>query len=119
MAWELDALTSSAACTVGQPQILAAIQVWLTWAFRSPRCGPVQAETSRIGRIEESKRVKYLLDRRPGGYHRPAVVVFYIPTALRARVATELDDRFGYRTETIYPDLAGFALANSPSRQLS
>ncbi|HEX8306019.1 MAG TPA: FRG domain-containing protein [Jatrophihabitans sp.] len=66
----------------------------------------------------EIDSVHHLLNRDRGQYRRPPLVVFYIPTALRSQVATELDSRFGYRTETVYPDLAGFALANSPNRVL-
>ena len=53
-----------------------------------------------------------------GQYARPNIVVFYIPRAMREQVARELDLRFGYRTETIYPDLPGFALANAATRAL-
>lgn len=64
------------------------------------------------------KNVGQLCDRSRGQYHRPAVVVFYISQSLRTQVARELDLRFGYRTESIYPDLGGFAQANSAGRRL-
>lgn len=67
---------------------------------------------------EESSKVDQLCARNRGAYNRPTVVVFYIPERMRKQAADELDRRFGYRTETIYPDLAGFALANGPRREL-
>ena len=67
---------------------------------------------------EELGRVNHLRERSRGQYQRPSLVVFYIPAKLRQQVTRELDLRFGYRTETIYPDLAGFALANAPQRAL-
>lgn len=70
-------------------------------------------------RREETTKVNHLIDRDRGRYHRPSVVVFYIPAALRRQVADELDLRFGYRTETIYPDAPGFALANGPTRSIA
>jgi hypothetical protein len=65
---------------------------------------------------EEGRSIKHLIDRDRGNYRRPQIVVFYLSSALRKQAARELDDRFGYRTETIYPDLAGFALANAHQR---
>jgi hypothetical protein len=65
-------------------------------------------------RQEENRKRRHLIERSPGLYARPSIVVFYIAAAMRLQVARELDRRFGYRTETIYPDLAGFALANAP-----
>ncbi|HWJ09399.1 MAG TPA: FRG domain-containing protein [Nocardioides sp.] len=70
-------------------------------------------------RLDETTKVSHLIGRDRGRYHRPSVVVFYIPAALRRQVADELDLRFGYRTETIYPDAAGFALANGPTAPLA
>jgi FRG domain len=67
---------------------------------------------------DEKSHVKNLVERSRGNYKRPTVVVFYISEKMRGQVATELDRRFGYRTETIYPDLNGFALANASSRFL-
>jgi hypothetical protein len=69
-------------------------------------------------RSEERAKGNHLIERDPGLYNRPTAVVFYIAAEMRRQVARELDRRFGYRTETIYPDLAGFALANGPSRAL-
>jgi hypothetical protein len=66
----------------------------------------------------ERSHVQNLCLRSPGQYSRPALVVFYISARLRQQVTEELDRRFGYRTETIYPDLNGFALANAPNRSL-
>jgi hypothetical protein len=68
---------------------------------------------------EEESHVGNLCRRAPGQYRRPSLVVFYISARLRERVTRELDQRFGYRTETIYPDLNGFALANAPNRSLA
>jgi hypothetical protein len=65
---------------------------------------------------EEKKRVRHICDRAPGNYTRPSLVVFYISSELRSAAARELDKRFGYRTETIYPDLGGFAEANASNR---
>lgn len=67
---------------------------------------------------QEKSRVENLCKRAPGQYHRPSLVVFYISKRLRTKMTRELDRRFGYRTETIYPDLNGFALANAPTRML-
>lgn len=67
---------------------------------------------------EEKSHVTNLVERSRGQYKRPTIVVFYISEKMRGQVATELDRRFGYRTETIYPDLNGFALANAPNRKL-
>lgn len=64
------------------------------------------------------KNIEHLCERSRGQYHRPPVVVFYISRSLRTQVARELDLRFGYRTETIYPDLGGFAQANAAGRRL-
>jgi hypothetical protein len=69
-------------------------------------------------RRDETTSIRHLIDRDRGMYRRPPIVVFYISAALRRQVAHELDKRFGYRTETIYPDLGGFALANSWQRNL-
>lgn len=65
---------------------------------------------------EEQNRVKYVCERNKGKYTRPSLVVFYLSAKLRHLAARELDRRFGYRTETIYPDLAGFAEANAANR---
>ena len=40
-------------------------------------------------------------------------MVFRIPPKVRTALREQLADRFGYTTETIYPDLTGFALAFS------
>jgi hypothetical protein len=66
---------------------------------------------------QEETRVEHLCRRSPGKYTRPPLVVFYVSAELRERAARALDKRFGYRTETIYPDLAGFALANASNRR--
>jgi len=66
----------------------------------------------------ERRRVANVCRRAPGKWTRPSLVVFYISKALRQQATAELDKRFGYRTETIYPDLAGFALANAWNRSL-
>ncbi len=63
--------------------------------------------------------VANLCRRARGNYVRPALVVFHISARMREQVIRELDQRFGYRTETIYPDLNGFALANAPQRSVS
>jgi hypothetical protein len=65
---------------------------------------------------KERNRVKNLCERAKGKWNRPPLVVFYISSNLRIAAARELDRRFGYRTETIYPDLAGFATANASNR---
>jgi FRG domain len=66
---------------------------------------------------EEEARVRHICERDPGKYTRPSLVVFYVNAKLRQAAARELDRRFGYRTETIYPDLAGFAEANASNRR--
>jgi hypothetical protein len=70
-------------------------------------------------REAERSHVDNLCKRSRGNYTRPALVVFYISAKLREQAIRELDQRFGYRTETIYPDLSGFALANAPTRNLN
>lgn len=65
---------------------------------------------------KEERRVKNLCERAKGKWNRPPLVVFYINAKVRVAAARELDRRFGYRTETIYPDLAGFAQANASNR---
>jgi hypothetical protein len=65
---------------------------------------------------DEKSHVDNLCRRSRGRYRRPPLVVFYISAKLRHQATRELDQRFGYRTETIYPDLNGFALANAPNR---
>jgi hypothetical protein len=65
---------------------------------------------------DERSSVNNLLTHNRGRYQRPSLIVFYINKVMRIQVARELDRRFGYRTQTIYPDLAGFALANSSDR---
>ncbi len=65
---------------------------------------------------DERSSIENLCKHSRGNYARPPIVVFYISAKLKTQVARELDRRFGYRTETIYPDLAGFALANSSNR---
>ncbi len=73
-----------------------------------------------LGSAEEEKgRVKHICERAPGNYTRPSLIVFYINSELRQAAARELDKRFGYRTETIYPDLGGFAEANASNRRPS
>ena len=70
-------------------------------------------------RDKEETRVDHLCKRSRGKYTRPSLVVFYVSAELRKRAARALDQRFGYRTETIYPDLAGFALANAWNRRFA
>jgi len=65
---------------------------------------------------EEKISVEHICDHDRGRYVRPQLVVFYLSADMRKSVGRELDRRFGYRTETIYPDLAGFALANASNR---
>lgn len=67
---------------------------------------------------EEQGHVENLCRRARGNYLRPALVVFYVSANLREQATRELDQRFGYRTETIYPDLNRFALANASHRSL-
>lgn len=67
---------------------------------------------------DEAVKVRRLINGERGQYPRPRLVAFYISANLRRKVARELSDRFGYRTETIYPDAAGFALANDQRRSL-
>jgi hypothetical protein len=66
----------------------------------------------------EALSVDHLLRRDRGRYRRPPLIVFYISAAMREKVRSELDLRFGYRTDTIYPDLQGFARANAWNRNL-
>jgi hypothetical protein len=49
----------------------------------------------------------------PAGGDRPPLIVFRIRPKVRAALRLQLAERFGYTTETIYPDLNGFALAFS------
>jgi hypothetical protein len=65
-------------------------------------------EEARIGRLLEPTR-----GAPPSGGDRPPLIVFRIPPRIRGALRTQLAERFGYTTETIYPDLNGFALAFS------
>jgi FRG domain len=71
------------------------------------------------GKAQEKTRVENICRHSQGNYTRPPIIAFYVSAALRSSATRALDRRFGYRTETIYPDLAGFALANASNRRLS
>ena len=64
---------------------------------------------------EEQARIDRLLNPTPGAPlasgDRPPVILFRIAPHVRAAIRLQLAVRFGYTTETIYPDLNGFALA--------
>lgn len=65
-------------------------------------------EEARIGRLLEP-----IPGRPPAKGDRPPLIIFRIPPKVRAALRTQLAERFAYTTETIYPDLNGFALAFS------
>lgn len=69
---------------------------------------PKADEEARIDRLLEPTR-----GAPPAGGDRPPLIVFRIPPSIRAALRKQLAERFGYTTETIYPDLNGFALAFS------
>lgn len=64
---------------------------------------------------QERARIDRLINTQPGrfpaGGERPPLVVFRIRPTMRAALRRLLAERFGYTTETIYPDLNGFARA--------
>lgn len=64
---------------------------------------------------EEKQRIDNLLNptqgRPPAAGIRPPVVVMRIPQSVRLALHRILVERFGYTTQTVYPDLNGFALA--------
>jgi FRG domain len=64
---------------------------------------------------EEEARIQLLLNptvgKPPEPDERPPLIVFRISSAARVSMRKQLAERFGYTTETIYPDLNGFALA--------
>jgi hypothetical protein len=66
--------------------------------------------------IERERITRLLAPSRgapPAGGNRPPLIVFRIRPTVRASLRAQLAERFGYTTETIYPDLNGFALAFS------
>jgi hypothetical protein len=64
---------------------------------------------------EESQRIDRLLNpargRPPARGERPPIIAFRIRGTVRRALRRQLAERFGYTTETIYPDLNGFARA--------
>ena len=66
----------------------------------------------------EKAKIQHLMNVDRGHYTRPNAVVFYLTPHLRKEAADQLAIRFGYRTDTIYPDPTGFALANAHGRPL-
>jgi hypothetical protein len=64
---------------------------------------------------DEQNRITKLLAATPGRPpakgERPRVIVFRISPTIRKALRRQLAERFGYTTETIYPDLNGFARA--------
>lgn len=87
---------------------------------------PTNADVSRWSSLdvklldskaEEEARIRRLLEPTPGRPpakgDRPPIIIFRIPPKVRAALRMQLAERFAYTTETIYPDLNGFALAFS------
>lgn len=64
-------------------------------------------EKTRVGKLLEPSTGRYIAD---GG---PRLVVFRISPTLRRSLQQVLATRFGYTTQTIYPDFNGFARAYS------
>lgn len=64
---------------------------------------------------EERHRIDRLLNptrgRPPARGERPLVIAFRIRGTVRRALRAQLAERFGYTTETIYPNLNGFARA--------
>jgi hypothetical protein len=63
-----------------------------------------------------------LLDPKVGRYISdgpPRLVVFRLNLGLRKQLLEVLAKRFGYTTESIYPDRNGFALAHSSKTLLN
>jgi hypothetical protein len=67
---------------------------------------PPEQETQRIDRLLNPTR-----GRPPARGERPPVIAFRIRGTVRRALRVQLAERFGYTTETIYPDLNGFARA--------
>jgi hypothetical protein len=64
---------------------------------------------------EEKQRIDRLLNPTrgapPARGERPPIIVFRIRSTVRQALRRQLAERFGYTTETIYPDLNGFSRA--------
>ena len=71
---------------------------------------------------DEQTRVGKLLDPAVGRYVSegpPRLVVFRLRGTLRRQLLGVLAKRFGYTTQSIYPDFNGFARANAASTLLN
>jgi hypothetical protein len=64
-------------------------------------------ETTRVGKLISPSHGRYIAD---GG---PRLLVFRISPTLRRGLQQVLATRFGYTTQTVYPDFNGFAQAHS------
>ena len=76
------------------------------WSSLDLRLLPRAEERLRIDRLIEATR-----GRPPARGARPPLIVFRLPPTVRRTLRRQLAERFGYTTETIYPDLSGFARA--------
>jgi hypothetical protein len=75
-----------------------------------------------LRRTEEARRVDKLLDPNVGRYISdgpPRIVVFRLSPNLRKQLLVVLAKRFGYTTQSIYPDFNGFARAHAPDTVLN
>jgi hypothetical protein len=75
-----------------------------------------------LGRSDEARRVDKLLDPNVGRYISdgpPRIVIFRLSPSLRKQLLVVLAKRFGYTTQSIYPDFNGFARAHSPETVLN
>jgi len=72
-------------------------------------------ELQLLERDQEKLRIQKLLNpvagKPPEPGDRPPLIVFRLSSKVRISLRKQLAERFGYTTETIYPDLNGFALA--------
>jgi hypothetical protein len=91
------------AFVAGRPPASTDVATWssLDLALLSP-----DDESQRINRLIQATR-----GRPPARGVRPPVIVFRISPKVRLALRELLAERFGYTTQTIYPDLHGFARA--------
>jgi FRG domain len=66
---------------------------------------------------DKSRRKEFFdLPRGSGRPVTPSILVLKIPRQLKPRLLRLLENSYGYTSETMYPDLGGFAAANSWQR---
>jgi FRG domain len=66
----------------------------------------------------DSRKKFYNDPRGPGRPETPSILVLKIPKRIKQRLLRLLENSYGYTSETMYPDLSGFASANGWLRPL-